>query len=113
MMNRNSMVDACIVKTWLYCCSERKLFPCQASWVRTPRARRPPMRKKNTVKSRYMIPIFLWSVVVIQERMPAYSRGRRIGRAIAPVAMSAHPKLALGQYVKKNPQEDPCQVDEV
>ena len=67
---RKTIVVPCIVKKELYCCAVRKPVSGVASWVRIPSASKPPVRKKKNVVTRYMTPIFLWSVVVIHSRIP-------------------------------------------
>jgi hypothetical protein len=44
----------------------RELSPACASWARITSARTPPARKNARLVAMYMIPIRLWSVVVIQ-----------------------------------------------
>ena len=45
-----------------------------ASWVRISSASTPPRTKKTSTVARYMIPIRLWSVVVIHDVQPRASR---------------------------------------
>lgn len=45
--------------------------PLCMSWVRTRPANVPPTHKKTTDVTKYMIAIFLWSVVVSQSRTVA------------------------------------------
>ena len=68
MMNRNSIVLACIVKNWLYLSWLIRSLLDQASCERTISARMPPTTMKAIVNMRYIMPIFLWSVVVSHSR---------------------------------------------
>ena len=60
------MLMACSPKIELYVASLTNWRPGAASSVRMTSARRPPTRKNRKDETTYMIPIFLWSTVVIQ-----------------------------------------------
>ncbi len=60
------MLMACSPKIELYVASLTNWSPGAASSLRMTRASTPPTRKKKKLVTTYMIPIFLWSTVVIQ-----------------------------------------------
>ena len=63
--NRKIIVMACRPNSWLYSSTVTNWRPGAASSVRITSARRPPSRKNLKAVTMYMIPIFLWSTVVI------------------------------------------------
>ncbi len=71
--NRKTIVVPCIVKSWLYVCGSRNVLSACDSWSRMSSASTPPSMKKAKVRTRYMIPIRLWSVVVTQLVQPVRS----------------------------------------
>ena len=73
MTNRKIIVVPCIVKSWSYASGDSCLPSAVSSWMRMASAIRPPTRKKNSVRTRYMIPIRLWSTVESHERRPPES----------------------------------------
>ncbi len=54
-----------MVNSWLYCSLDRNCSPGLASSRRISNAIRPPMKKKMKQATMYMIPISLWSVVLM------------------------------------------------
>src|SRR3954470_22324481 len=68
--NRKIIVVPCIVKSWLYVCGCRNVLSDCDSCTRMSSASTPPRRKKANVRTRYMIPMRLWSVVVTQLVQP-------------------------------------------
>src|SRR5918993_5687454 len=70
---RNTIVVPCIVNSWLYVCGDSSVLSGAPSWRRISSASTPPRMKKTKVVTRYMIPIFLWSVVRTHERQPVGS----------------------------------------
>jgi hypothetical protein len=58
------------------------VFPGWESWVRISIASTPPKMKKTKVVTRYMIPIFLWSVVSTQSTQRLLVRGLATSWAI-------------------------------
>ena len=94
---RKIIVTPCIVKTWLYRAAESSFWPGAASWARMARASPPPMAKKNSDAAPYMMPIFLWSTVLTQDRHPVLARGRAKtprGACAAPFAPEGSPSAA-------------------
>src|ERR1700716_1354338 len=68
--NRKIIVVPCIVNSWLYVCGvSRSLFGTE-SCRRIRSASTPPIMKKANVRTRYMIPMRLSSVVVTHETQP-------------------------------------------
>ncbi|GAA3105889.1 hypothetical protein GCM10020254_59710 [Streptomyces goshikiensis] len=63
--NISSMIVPCMVKAWLNCSFDMICVPGRASSARMKSARRPPMRKNTNDVTRYIVPMVLWSVVVI------------------------------------------------
>ena len=72
MTNTKIMNVACIENSSLYCRSLTNWSPGSASSLRTTSAIDPAMKKKTNELIRYMIPIFLWSVVVSQAYRPVW-----------------------------------------
>src|SRR3954453_2098627 len=60
--------------SWLYVCGLRKVLSACDSCRRMSSASTPPSRKNAKVRTMYMIPIRLWSVVVTQLVQPVRSR---------------------------------------
>ncbi|RFZ05532.1 hypothetical protein VIMS_04660 [Mycobacterium marinum] len=54
-----------MVNSWLYCSLDRNCSPGVASSARISNAIKPPMKKKMKQATMYMMPIILWSVVVM------------------------------------------------
>src|SRR5215218_3198829 len=77
--NRKTIVVPCIVISWLYVCGSSSVLFAWLSCRRISSASVPPSRKNTKVRTRYMIPIRLWSVVVTHEVQPV--RGRSISWA--------------------------------
>ncbi len=63
--NISSMIVPCIVNAWLNCSFDMICVPGRASSARMKSASRPPMQKNANDVTRYIVPIVLWSVVVI------------------------------------------------
>ncbi len=59
------MAVPCMVNSWLYCSLDRNCSPGVASSARISNAIKPPMKKKMKQATMYMMPIILWSVVVM------------------------------------------------
>src|SRR5437016_733053 len=76
---RNTMVVPCIVNRVLYCDAVSSVPFGPASWRRISSASTPPITKKTRAVAPYMIPIFLWSIVVNQLQKPVVALGRRSG----------------------------------
>ena len=76
MTTRKIIVVPCIVYTWLYTSALSSVPWGAHSWRRISRASKPPNIKKNSAVAPYMMPIFLWSTVVTQERQPVVAVGR-------------------------------------
>src|SRR4051795_3758344 len=72
--NRKIIVVPCIVKSSLYVCGVSSVLSAWLSCRRIISASVPPRMKKQKVRTRYMIPIFLWSVVVTHDVQPRGSR---------------------------------------
>src|SRR5215211_2282863 len=93
--NRKTIVVPCIVISWLYVCGSSSVLFAWLSCRRISSASVPPSRKNTKVRTRYMIPIRLWSVVVTHEVQPVRSRstscattwGTGAGAVICWVAM--------------------------
>src|SRR5689334_14794837 len=68
--NRKIIVVPCIVNSSLYVCGVSRSLLGTASWRRMSSASTPPRMKKANVRTRYMIPMRLWSVVVTQDAQP-------------------------------------------
>ncbi len=66
MANISSMITPCMVNAWLNCSVDMICRPGRASSARIARASSPPRAKKPKDVTMYTVPIFLWSVVVIQ-----------------------------------------------
>ncbi len=64
--NISSMTVPCMVNAWLNCSFDMICVPGRASSARMRSAMTPPTQKKTNDVIRYRLPIFLWSVVVIQ-----------------------------------------------
>ena len=65
--NMRSIRVPCIVKSWLNCSFVCRIcIPGSKSSIRISRAIVPPMQKKMKAEIRYMYPMVLWSVEVIQ-----------------------------------------------
>src|SRR4051794_14955900 len=62
-----------MVKIWLYFSGLRNVLSGAPSWILSSSASTPPSRKNARTVYRYMIPIFLWSVVVIHDVHPPAS----------------------------------------
>src|SRR5436853_820734 len=77
MTTRKIIVVPCMVKTWLYASALRKVLLGDPSWIRSSRASMPPIMKNKKAVAEYMMPIFLWSTVVIQFHTPCGWVGRR------------------------------------
>src|SRR6266511_5928270 len=77
MPMRNTIVVPCIVNSSLYCAAVIRLPLGPASWSRRSSASTPPITRKVTAVVAYMIPIFLWSIVVNQLQKPVVACGRR------------------------------------
>src|SRR5437763_1132170 len=71
--NRKIIVVPCIVNSSLYVFGSRRVLSAWLSCRRISSASVPPRRKKTKVRTMYMIPIFLWSVVVTHEVHPVRS----------------------------------------
>src|SRR3954465_3583919 len=72
--NRKTIVVPCIVSSSLYVCGVSSVLFAWLSWSRMSSASVPPSMKKTKVRTRYMIPIRLWSVVVAHDVQPVRSR---------------------------------------
>src|SRR3954470_11371695 len=68
--NRKIIVVPCIVKSWLYVCGVSSVLSAWLSCRRISSASTPPRMKKAKVRTRYMIPMRLWSVVVTHDVQP-------------------------------------------
>src|SRR3954447_3143589 len=68
--NRKIIVVPCIVNSSLYVCGVSRSLLGTASCRRISRASTPPRMKKPNVRTRYMIPIRLWSVVATHDVQP-------------------------------------------
>src|SRR4051794_21209178 len=81
--------------SWLYVCGSSSVLLLWLSCRRISSASVPPSRKNTNVRTRYMIPIRLWSVVVTHDVQPVRSRstswattwGTGAGAVICSVAM--------------------------
>src|SRR3954467_14268090 len=103
--NRKTIVVPCIVISWLYVCGSSSVLFAWLSCRRISSASVPPSMKNTKVRTRYMIPMRLWSVVVTHDVHPVRSRstlwattcGTAAGAVISCVAMSgsAARRLAL------------------
>src|SRR5207244_530906 len=71
--NRKIIVVPWIVNSSLNVCGVSRLLFAWLSWRRIISASTPPSTKKTKVVTRYMIPIFLWSVVVTHDTQPRAS----------------------------------------
>ncbi len=78
--NRNTIVVPCIVNSWLYVCGLTSVFSGAPSCRRIISASAPPRMKNTNVRTMYMIPIRLWSVVVSQLMKPRPSGSTRRAR---------------------------------
>src|SRR5215211_3180350 len=93
--NRKIIVVPCIVISALYVCGSSSVLLLWLSCRRISSASVPPSRKNANVRTRYMIPIRLWSVVVTHEVQPVRRRstswattwGTGAGAVICWVAM--------------------------
>src|SRR5437667_7189862 len=85
------MIVPWMVNTSLYECAERKWLSGWASCVRMSSARTPPTTKKMNELIRYMIPIFLWSVVVSHTRRPRRGAGAISSSRTSVTAISLLP----------------------
>src|SRR3954454_7108715 len=102
--NRKTIVVPCIVMSSLYVCGVSSVLSAWLSCSRMSSASVPPSRKKTNVRTRYMIPMRLWSVVVTQEVQPVRSRSTRraticgtaVGAVISCVAMRGSRCLRKG-----------------
>src|ERR687892_679510 len=74
---RNTIVVPCIVNSWLYCDAVSTVPLGPASWRRRSSASTPPTTKNTSAVVPYMMPIFLWSIVVNQLQKPVVAVGRR------------------------------------
>ena len=72
--NRKTIVVPCIVISSLYVCGVSSVLFAWLSCRRMSSASVPPSMKKTKVRTRYMIPIRLWSVVVTHDVQPVRSR---------------------------------------
>src|SRR5438067_3347281 len=81
MPMRKIMVVPCIVNSSLYCAAVSKVPLGPASWSRSSSASTPPITKKASAVVPYMMPIFLWSIVVNQLQKPVVDCGRRRTRS--------------------------------
>src|SRR5918995_81448 len=77
---RNTIVVPCIVNSSLYWAAVSRLPFGPASWSRRSNASTPPITKKASAVVPYMMPIFLWSIVVNQLQKPVVACGRRSTR---------------------------------
>src|SRR6478609_529506 len=68
--NRKIIVVPCIVNSSLYVLGSRRVLSAWLSCRRMSSASTPPSMKKTKVRTMYMIPIRLWSVVVTQDVQP-------------------------------------------
>ena len=75
MMTANTIVSPCIVNSWLYASADTSVPLAVASCVRISSASRPPTRKNTSDETAYMMPIRLWSIVVIQLHKPFVEGG--------------------------------------
>ena len=75
--NRKIIVVPCIVNSSLYVLGSSSVLFAWLSCRRMSSASVPPRMKKTNVRTRYMIPIRLWSVVVTQDVQPVRSRSTR------------------------------------
>src|SRR3954452_10619198 len=95
--NRKIIVVPCIVNSWLYVCGVSSVLSAWLSCRRIISASTPPRMKKANVRTRYMIPIRLWSVVVIHDVQPVGSRraswaviwGTGVAVAVGALAVAA------------------------
>src|SRR3954466_11513751 len=103
--NRKTMVVPCIVISWLYVCGSSSVLLAWLSCRRISSASVPPSRKNTKVRTRYMIPIRLWSVVVTHDVQPVRSRstscattcGTGAGAVICWVAMRFGSRGGVGR----------------
>src|SRR6476469_2433782 len=94
--NRKIIVVPCIVISWLYVSGSSSVLLATPSCRRMSSASVPPSMKNTKVRTRYMIPMRLWSVVVTHDVQPVRSRstlcaatwGTATGAVISCVAMS-------------------------
>ena len=86
--NISNITVPCIVKSWLYCSLVCRIcMPGSNSSARIASAMTPPRQKKVKEAIRYMYPMILWSVEVIQVTT-SRPLDRGTGRAPAVAAMS-------------------------
>ena len=85
--NISSIMVPCIVNSWLYCSLVCRIcMPGSKSSARISRAITPAIRKNTNDAIRYMYPMTLWSVEVIQlTTMLPLRRGTTAGAAVAAV----------------------------
>src|SRR3954468_2749949 len=99
--NRKIIVVPCIVNSWLYVCGVSSVLSAWLSCRRIISASTPPRMKKTKVRTRYMIPMRLWSVVVTHDVQPVLGCSTECatiwgtGRAVV-VAMEVAWVLAAG-----------------
>ena len=72
---RKIIVVPCMVNIALYSAALKKLLSGEANWILNKRASMPPISKKKNAAYPYIIPIFLWSTVVIQLHSPVSEEG--------------------------------------
>ena len=85
---RKIMVTAWVVNRALYSAAVKNSMLGWASWIRISNASIPPMMKNTKAVYPYMMPIRLWSTVVIQDQIPVVALGRRkivVGRSAVAV----------------------------
>ena len=70
MIAKKIIVVPCIVNNWLYISGLTKSIPGAANCILIKRASIPPVRKRMKAVTPYRTPIFLWSIVVIQFKIP-------------------------------------------
>ena len=90
------MIVPCIVKSWLYCSSDTNCRPGTASSARIARAIAPATKNQKVERMRYMYPITLWSVEVIQETTIAPGLFLRTTGVAGPaVAVTLSPRIVI------------------
>src|SRR3989440_5994312 len=93
---RKIMVVPCIVNSSLYCAAVSKLPFGPASWSRSSSASTPPITRKASAVVPYMMPIFLWSIVVNQLQKPVVDCGRRSTRRRRAGARTVSETVVIG-----------------
>src|SRR5262245_45970407 len=93
---RKIMVVPCIVNSALYCAAVSKVPFGPASCSRSNSASTPPITKNASAVVPYMMPIFLWSIVVNQLQKPVVACGRRSTRRRRAGACTVSETVVIG-----------------